>query len=131
MNAVLIDTPLWQAYFRSGDGRLASAVAEALEQGRAATCGIVVAELSADAANAAAAATLAEALRGLPHLAMTDDVFRCAGELAIGLREAGAALPLPRLLVAAAAIIHRVPLLAVDARLHAITRLAPLNLLCV
>jgi predicted nucleic acid-binding protein len=131
MNAVLIDTPIWLAYFRDGAGAWADAAAEVLEQGGAATCGSIVTELLAEAANPAAAAEIGEALRGLTQLAMTDEVFRYAGELAVALREADVVLPLPRLLAAATATIHHAALLTPDARLHAATRLRPLKLLCV
>jgi predicted nucleic acid-binding protein len=129
--AVLIDAPLWLAYFRDGSGRWAGTVAEFLDQGTAVICGSIVAELLAEAAHADAAVQLGEALRGLTHLPMTDEVFRYAGEMAVALRAADVVLPLPRLLAASAATLHHAALLAAEPRLHTAARLRPLKLLCV
>ena len=129
MNTVLIDTSIWLAYFRGTHVEWADRVVELLDRGEAVCCGSVLVEVASEAVSPEAAQSLTDALRGMPHLPTTDEVFSYAAELAAYLRPT-APVPPMRLLVAATATIHRVSLLTADTRLHAASRLRPLRLLC-
>jgi predicted nucleic acid-binding protein len=115
---VLIDTSVWvEALSQTGDAACRERVQQLVQQGRAATCEVVIAEVLRGAADDQAAARLEEALRDL-HVLTCDGVGPTAASMGRRLRASRERLA--DLFIAAVAFDHRVALLTRDRHLKRI-----------
>lgn len=109
---VLIDTSAWVAFFRgSGPGR--AEVRALVREQRALRCGPVELELRRGLRRPEAARVFA-VWSAVAELTVETIDFRGAGDLLRDLREAGRTVPSMDGLIAAVALRHDVPLLALD-----------------
>ncbi len=119
---VLIDTSVWiEALRPGGDEECRRAVAELVEEGRAATCEIVIAELLRGARDDEQAAEWAAALRGLEVLSM-EGVGETAGMIGRRMRQAGRTQPIGDVIIAAVALHRGAALLHRDRHLSEIAQ---------
>lgn len=110
---ILVDTSAWIEFFR-GRGSLADDVDRALEDGEAALCGPVEAEIRRGLRSRAERAKVLLHLGGCALLAQPDRLWTEAGELGFGLRRRGLTVRTMDLLIACYALAHRVPILTSD-----------------
>jgi predicted nucleic acid-binding protein len=99
---VLPDTSVWVEFSRRGSRGRAAALAGLLDEGEVATCGPVVAELTAGARDETAE-RIWETLASLPWAALDPAGWREVGVTAGRLRRGGQTLPLTDLVIAVAA----------------------------
>ena len=117
---VLIDTSVWiEALRPGGDEGCRRAVARLVEEGQAATCEIIIAELLRGAADEEQAKEWAGMLRALEVLPM-DGVAEVAGRISRRGRARGMTQPLGDVLIAAVALKHGAALLHRDRHLSEI-----------
>ncbi|HEX2165061.1 MAG TPA: PIN domain-containing protein [Thermoanaerobaculia bacterium] len=122
---VLVDTSAWiEALRPDGDDGVRREVREALEEGAAAFCDLVLLELWNGARGEAEREYLAQLEAELVCLPTTPEVWRDARELARACRAAGANVPATDLLIAACAGHHGAGLLHRDRHLELIARAA-------
>jgi predicted nucleic acid-binding protein len=110
---ILVDTSAWIDFFR-GRGSLADGVDRALEDGEAALCGPVEAELRRGLRSRSERAQVLLHLSGCPLLPQPDRLWMEAGELGFGLRRKGLTVRTMDLLIACYALAHRLPILTDD-----------------
>jgi len=99
---VLPDTSVWIPYFRSGGGEAGDRLEALIEEGEAATCGPVFAELLGGA-DEVQRDSIVDTVGDLPWADLGRAAWRDVGVLARRLRQAGQALPLTDLVIAVAA----------------------------
>jgi predicted nucleic acid-binding protein len=110
---ILVDTSAWIEFFRDR-GPLAEEVDRALEDGEAALCGPVEAELRRGLRSRSERTRVLLHLRGCSLLAQPAALWLEAGELGFGLRRRGLTVKTMDLLIACYALAHQVPLLTSD-----------------
>ena len=120
---VLVDTSSWIHFLRpDGDGVVRSRVDTALRAGTASWCALVRLELWNGARGEREKKVLREFERLLPDLAITDDVWSDACDLARRCRADGVTVPATDLLIAACARRHGARLEQADRDFDAIAR---------
>jgi len=124
---VLIDTTVWIEHFRDRSYPLAPLLVSLREQGRACTCGTVVAELlqgSRSDRDTALALSLTETST---VLADSIAAWERAGRLAALLRRKGETIALLDCYLAALAVAHGAAILSLDRHFKTIARHFPLE----
>jgi hypothetical protein len=124
---VLIDTTVWIEHFRSRSYPLAPLLVSLREQGRACTCGVIIAELlqgSRSDRDSALAMSLAETTT---VLADSMAAWERAGRLAALLRRKGQTIALLDCYLAALAVDHGAAMLSLDRHFKVIARHFPLE----
>jgi predicted nucleic acid-binding protein len=112
----LVDTSSWVHQMRSkGDPIVRARVEQLLTVGLAAWCPIVRLELWAGVSNQQECVALREYEQRIPELAINDEVWQSACELADRCRKAGKRTPASDLLISACARYHGVELESADA----------------
>ena len=125
---VLIDTTVWIEHFRKSGHPLSPLLVSLREQGRACTCGVVIAELLQGARSekdSDLAVSLAETTTVL-----SDNLagWERAGRIASLLRHKGPTIPLVDCYLAALALNHDASILSLDGHFKTIARYFPLEL---
>lgn len=110
---ILVDTSAWVDFFR-GPSKTADVVADLIEKGQAAICGVISYELIQGAKSDDEAAHLSGVLSGLHYVEMTHDLWLRAGNISAGLRRKGITLPMSDLLIGAIALEHGLEVLSLD-----------------
>lgn len=116
---VLIDTSAWVEFFR-GTSQTADLVAELIEAGRAAICGVTYYELLQGAKSDDEESRLTHALSALPYMEITRNVWIRAGNLSADLRKKGITLPLSDLVMGAVALEQNFHVLTLDEHFQSI-----------
>jgi predicted nucleic acid-binding protein len=114
MPSVIVDTSVWVDYLRGTQNARTDALDRLLENGEAAICGVIEAELVAGLRNRTEREELVSLLEGCDYLEVSRADWRRAGELAGQLKDRGRTLPLSDLIIAALAIDRGCALLASD-----------------
>jgi len=114
MPGVIIDTSVWVDYLRGARNARTDAADRLLENGQAAVCGVIEAELEAGLRNRTEREDLMSLLEGCDYLEASRADWRRAGVLARQLKDRGRTLPLSDLVVAALAIDRDCALLTAD-----------------
>jgi hypothetical protein len=112
---ILIDTCAWVAFLRSGQGALASKVAQALSDDTAMLCGVTVTELLQGAKGTKEKQQLDFLFANVPCLPVEPSDWVTAGHTLQALRTQGITLPLTDALIAAVAKRKAVPVLTIGA----------------
>jgi len=99
---VLPDTSVWIPYFRSASGAEGDRLEALIEEGEAAICGPVLAELLGGAGDAQRISIM-DTVGDLPWADLDHASWQDVGVVARSLREAGQTLPLTDLAIAVAA----------------------------
>jgi predicted nucleic acid-binding protein len=121
---ILVDTSSWIHLLRPrGDATVRERVQRALESGEACWCPIVRLELWNGAGGEREKKVLRDFERVLPELAIDDDVWCGAHELARRARTAGVSAPATDLLITACARHHEVELEQSDSDLELLAKL--------
>lgn len=123
---MLIDTSVWISAIR-GDAPVLALVDQLLVDRRAATNHIIVTELLVGTKTPQGYEELRDDLAALPHLALSEDIWGEGARLGFELRRKGVSTPLPDLIIAACAIVHRCDLWFLDQDFSLIARHAPLS----
>lgn len=113
-NNVIPDSCAWIDFLNGKESPLADALAESLENGSAATCGVVMYELLQGIRSRREEEITLTAFEALPHLEMTRTLWIKAGKLSATLRKQGVILPLSDIVIATLAIEHRMAVLTID-----------------
>ena len=108
---IALDSSALIAYLSGADGDVADAAGEALEQQHACLPPVVLAELLSDPA---LQPSLAELLKALPRLEVTDGYWERGGTLRRNILKRGLRARLADSLIAQSCIDHRVPLVTAD-----------------
>lgn len=124
----LVDTSIWIHADRKGHATLKRRLAELTLSGAAWICWPIRAELLIGLKTSSRWTTLNEQLAALLHVPVTDDTWHRVARLGHDLARTGQTVPLPDLLIAAAAIEHDLPLWTADHDFTRIATLAPLRL---
>lgn len=124
---VLIDASVWIPAIRGADSSV-ELIDQLLSTRRAATNHVIVTELLIGARTAQEYQEFEDDLAVLPHLSLTEDVWREGRRLGFGLRRKGVTVPLPDVIIAACAMVHDCELLCSDRDFDLIARHAPLKL---
>jgi len=119
----LIDTSIWVEFLRGKDRELVELVAGLIRNRRAALCGVVLSELLVGVKTRKDRDTLKQTLDALDYTEVSRATWVAAGEMAAGLRQQGAAVPLTDILVAALAIEKGCELLTQDSHFERVPKL--------
>lgn len=112
---VLIDTSAWIHALRpAGNPAIRQQVRGVLAEGRVATCGMIILELTAGTRTEAEHRELCEDLKALQQLPITESVWRSAYGIAHAVRREGLSIPSTDHLIAAVALTYRCHLLHCD-----------------
>ncbi|MCB9490395.1 MAG: PIN domain-containing protein [Deltaproteobacteria bacterium] len=111
---VLIDTSVWIDYFRYGSTELSQILEKLGRERRAATCGIIIAELLHGAKTSGEEQTFLRMAHSLPFIEADREDWLETGALLLQLRKKGITVPLADALIARLAIKSGCELLAVD-----------------
>ena len=111
---VLIDTCIWAPFFSKKKSPHQSAVADLLDQDRAAIIGPILAEVLLGFTKDAEADWVASALIGVQYLELPRKDWRAAAKLGRNLAASGHFLPLSDLALAVAAQRHQSSLYSID-----------------
>ena len=123
---ILVDSSSWIHMLRpKGDVSVAGRVARALEAGEACWCPIIRLELWNGAGGEREKRVLRDFERLLPELAIDDEVWNAAFELARRARAAGISVPATDILIAACARRHEVELEHADSDFSHLEGLSP------
>lgn len=102
---LLLDTSVWaRSLRRRGAEDLKAAVADALREGRIATCWVVKTELLVGARDSTAFDVLSVQFSAIPDVPITGAVWADAAKLGYSLRRQGLVVSIPDLLIAQCAI---------------------------
>lgn len=112
---ILIDTCAWVAFLRSGQGVLASKVAQALNDDTAMLCGVTITELLQGAKGTKEKQQLDFLFANVPCVPIEPADWVAAGHTLQALRTQGITLPLTDALIATVAKRKVLPVLTVDA----------------
>ncbi len=110
----LLDTSAFIEFSRHASSTVAEAVDAALEEGRAAICEVVAAELLSGSRSRADYRQTERLLGGLEWLPVTEACWERAGALGFNLRRSGITVPLTDRLVAVVARVHNADLIHCD-----------------
>lgn len=113
-NLVLIDTSVWIDYLQKNDSKFERTVDSLLENGRAATAAIILAELTQGAKNEKEIDTLKNYFQPLTWIESRDEHWKRAGELAFRLRQKGKTINLTDCYIAALAHQSSATILSLD-----------------
>ncbi|MFA5787797.1 MAG: PIN domain-containing protein [Actinomycetota bacterium] len=128
MEGALFDTSAWVAYLRKGGpSGIKRVMSAALEEGAVWTCWVVRTELLVGARDMEAFERLSMLLAALPDAEVGPGVWEAAAKLGFDLRRRGTTVPLPDLLVAAAALAADIEVWHVDEDFERIRAVAPLK----
>jgi predicted nucleic acid-binding protein len=111
---ILPDTCAWIDFLNGRPTLLAEALGEALTKIEVVTCGVVLYELLQGIKNPKDETKVQSAIKALPHLEMTRDLWIRAGQLAASLRNNGHTLPLSDIIIATLALEHTCDVMTVD-----------------
>ena len=124
----LVDTSAWIDYFRRKDVHHSRVLEATLEEGRAFTAGVIVAELFQGASSD-------EELRAIDHLVSvvqmveeTPGIWMEAGRLSYRLRRQGLTIHIIDCYLAALAAAHRLQILSLDHHFRTLARFVPIQL---
>lgn len=124
---VLVDSSAWIAYLtapRQADGR---SVEELLRADRVAVNAVIRVEILTGAHDEKQFAELEDVLLGCYVLPLTDAVWRRAERMRFHLRQTGALIPVPDILIACCALVHGCELLHADRHFELIAQRMPLR----
>lgn len=113
----LVDTSAFIEADRHPGSDVAAAVVDAVTDGRAATCSVVVAELLTGCRGLAEYRKMQRALGALAWLPLTDECWTRAAALGFNLRRAGITVPLTDRLIVVIARLHEADVLHCDTHL--------------
>jgi predicted nucleic acid-binding protein len=111
---VLIDTCIWAPFFARKKSPHKSAVADLLDQDRAAIIGPILAEVLLGFTKDTEADWVASALAGVQYLELSRKAWRAAAKLGRHLAAGGHFLPVSDLALAVAALRHQYSLYSID-----------------
>jgi predicted nucleic acid-binding protein len=123
VDLVLIDTCIWAAFFAKKKSLHKSAVADLLDQDRAAIIGPILAETLLGFTKDAEAAWVASALAGVQYVELSPNDWRAAAKLGRHLAAGGHFLPLSDLALATAAQRHQYSLYSIGPHFDVIPNL--------
>jgi predicted nucleic acid-binding protein len=124
----LIDTSIWIRADRKGHDALKDRLRKLLVAGSAWICWPIRAELLIGVKTPERWAILNEQLAALEQAPILDQTWEQAARLGHQLARKSQSVPLPDLLIAAAALLHSLPLWSVDSDFKRIVAVAPLDL---
>ncbi len=125
---ILVDSSCWVEFYRPGGSpAIQAAVAEALDSGEAATCGIVEVEILGFIARRREFQVVSADFRALHRLETCLEDFDRAVALGRDLRTRGTTAPATDLVIAAVALGRDALLLHADRHFETIARVAPLR----
>jgi predicted nucleic acid-binding protein len=125
---ILVDSSCWVDFYRpDGSRAIQDAVAEALESGEAATCGIIEVEILGFITRRREFEIVSADFRALHRLESSLEDFDRAVALGRDLRARGASAPATDLVVAAIALERDALLLHADRHFETIAKVAPLR----
>jgi len=124
----LIDTSVWIRADRKAHDALKVRLRELLVAGSVWICWPIRAELLIGVKTPERWATLNEQLAALEQAPLSDQTWERAARLGQQLARKGQRVPLPDLLIAATALMYRLPLWSVDSDFKRIVSVAPLDL---
>jgi hypothetical protein len=125
---ILADTSIWIEFFRSRDSAVARELDRLLEEGVAATCGLVLAELLPGLRKKQRVAVRG-LMESLPNLEIPADIWDDVAEMQEKALDKGSGpFSLPDLIIAAAALRHDAELFTRDRHFNAISALTGLRL---
>jgi len=113
-NRILPDTCAWIDFFNGKQTLLAESLAQSLLRHEVMTCGVVLCELLQGVKKAGEDVLVLNALKALPHLEMTRELWQSAGQLSARLRKNGHTLPLSDIVIATLALKNGCAVLTVD-----------------
>ena len=111
---VLVDSSAWIAHLLGQPAAPARAIPALLRAHRVAVNAVIHVELLTGAKDNAQYAALEDTLGGVHWLELTPAVWRRAARLRFELRQAGALVPLPDVVIACCALAYDCPLLHMD-----------------
>jgi predicted nucleic acid-binding protein len=111
---VIVDTSVWVDFLRGSRAGHAAEAERLVRAGRAATCGLVRAELLAGVRTEKDRLLVLEGLDGLDYFETTAQTWTRAGELAATLRARGRSVPITDCIVAAVALENACAVLTSD-----------------
>ncbi len=114
LNRILPDTCAWIDFFNGNQTVLAESLAQALVQREVMICGIIICELLQGVKKNSEEMVVLSALRALPHLEMTRDLWVSVGQLSATLRKSGYTLPMSDIIIATLAMHNNCAVLTVD-----------------
>jgi predicted nucleic acid-binding protein len=121
-DGVLIDTCMWVEFFKKNP--VSENVLEPLLlHNRVFVTGVVIFELIQGIKSEKERLRIAEVLRALNYIEMTELLWQKAGELASSLRKNGLNLPVSDILIATVALAHDLSVFTVDAHFESIPKL--------
>jgi predicted nucleic acid-binding protein len=124
----LVDTSVWIRADRPGHDAVRARLRRLMVDGRVAICWPIRVELLVGVKIRERWVILNEQLSALDHLPVTDATWHRAARIGHDLARRGQTVPLPDLVIGAAAIEHGVPLWTVDGDFRRIAKVAPLSL---
>jgi predicted nucleic acid-binding protein len=125
---VLVDTSVWVPYLRGNPQDLAHPIRLLGEEDRLATNWLIRVELLSGAASDQDYAILADQLKQLHQLAMSDEAWSATARLRWLLHRKGILVPVVDVAIASSAIVADCELLAVDRHFDIIAKHAPLKI---
>lgn len=126
-NRFLLDTTVWVSYLRGLDAHLKDRVSSLVLEDRVYITDIIILELLRGARSEREYSILLEDLLALPHLPITDEVWKSSWKLAYTLQKKGVNIPLADTLIAAVSISYDCTLLHKDSHYPLIAKHAPLR----
>jgi predicted nucleic acid-binding protein len=111
---VIVDTSVWVDFLRGSRAGHTAEAEQLIRSGRAATCGVVRAELLAGVRSQQERLLVEEGLGGLDYFEMTERTWTATGELSAFLRTKGRTVPITDCIVAALAIENGCTVLTAD-----------------
>ena len=128
---ILVDTSCWVEFYRgAGDPGIQEAVAQAIEGGEAATCGVIRVEILGFIARKKEYSLVAEDFAALHELEISSGDYERAVELGRSLRATGGTVPATDLIIAAVAVGHGAELLHADRHFETIAASTSLRQRC-
>lgn len=128
MGEVLVDTSAWiNCLSRKGHERLKETLRELVLAGNAAITGIVKLELLVGERNETGVTKLTESLSELKYFEITDEIWVQSAHLGRKLRNMGAPIPIPDLVISMTAIYHNAKLLHCDSDFERISKYSDLK----
>lgn len=124
----LVDTSAWIDYFRRKDALGARAIEALLEEGRAYTAGLIVAELLQGAVSEEELRAIEELVQVVRIVEDRFDLWTQAGKLSRLLRQKGVTIHIVDCYIATLAIAHRLHVLSLDRHFRLLSRYTTLQL---
>jgi hypothetical protein len=119
---VLVDTSAWIDFWNGSEKARREILTALLGEDRAAVNPVIRMEALTGARDEAQYRFIGDSFGGIDSLALTDEVFRLGERLRFELARKGTLVPIPDVIIAACAIVHRVMLLERDKHFQVIAR---------